>query len=86
MKTVFRRLARLEDRFELEKPRRVFRMLVSHAAGGNANLEIATCRRYFWSDGTLMEYINLNGCSKSGITNEELDRFVERFPITRGRE
>jgi hypothetical protein len=85
MKTVIRRLNRLEDRFGPKKPRRVLRMVVTRVGDGEPELEKATCTRSLCTDGTLMELIDLNSYSNP-FTSEELDRFVERFPITWGPE
>jgi hypothetical protein len=80
MKTVIRRLNRLEDRFGPKKPREVLRIVVTQVGAGDADLEKATCTRSLCSDGTLMELIDLNSCNNP-FTSDELDRFVERFPV-----
>jgi hypothetical protein len=80
MRAIVRRLNRLDDRFAPKKPPGVLRIVVSRV-GEKANLEEATCTRSMCTDGKLMEIIDLNGFD-DGITSEELDRFVGRFPIT----
>jgi hypothetical protein len=84
MKTVNRRLNRLEDRLGSKKPRNVFRLVVTRSTGGEPDLEKATCSRHY-AGGLLTELIKLNSCDNP-FTREELDRFVERFPITRGQD
>jgi len=46
---------------------------------GETHLENCTCVRHM-ANGRLSEVITLDG-SMDGLTNEDLDRFVERFPI-----
>jgi hypothetical protein len=82
MKTVLRRVGRLEDRFGPGKPRKVLQIVVSRIGAGEAGLEKATCTRH-WAGDLPMEVIKLNRWNNP-YTREELDRFVERFPITRG--
>lgn len=51
--------------------------------GREESLENATCSRTIWPNGTLFEMVRLNG-SKEGrgrLSDEELDRWVESFPI-----
>jgi len=86
MRTVIRRLRRLEQqlipppqRDYLSCPRDRFRIVVSRM-DRTLNLESSSCTRMLTSDGYLMETIRLDGI-RGGLTDEELDRFVERFPI-----
>jgi hypothetical protein len=83
MQAIVRRLCKLEDRFgSPDKSRHHFRLVFS-SIGREESLEDATCRRTFWPNGTLFEMVNLKG-SKEGhgrLSDEELDRWVESFPI-----
>ena len=83
MKTIDRRLYRLEDRFGFRaKPRDRFRLVISRMGRGES-LENATCSRTIWPSGTLFELVRLNG-NRAGIgalSDEELDRWVDSFPI-----
>ena len=65
MKTITRRLARLEDQFGTAdgKPRRHLRMVVC-LAGTKPNLEDSPCRRTFCSDGTLIEIFDFTSTNK----------------------
>jgi len=81
VKAVIRRLDRLEDRFRLTKPRNVLRIILTRI-GDEADLKKATCSRSLSAGGFLMELVNLKGCNNT-FTSEEMDRFVESFPITR---
>ena len=84
MKTVIRRLARLEDRFAPpdQKPRKLLRIVVSQA-GSNAGLDEAECTRTLCEDGTLLEVVDLSGRREgpARLTDEELDRWVDSFPV-----
>jgi hypothetical protein len=83
MKAILRRVDRLEERLG-SKPRNVFRLVVTHGGGDDSNLEKATCKRHY-AGGLPTEVIDLKGYNNP-FTSEELDRFVERFPITRGQD
>jgi hypothetical protein len=83
MKAILRRVDRLEERLG-SKPRNVFRLIVTRSTGGEPNLENATCRRHY-AGGLLTEVIDLQSCDNP-FSREELDRFVERFPIKRGQD
>ena len=83
MKTVIRRLRRLEDQFgSSDRPRRHLRMVIK-MAGPRPSLEDATCKRTLWTDGTLFEMVQFNKHNEEPdeLTDEELDRWVESFPI-----
>jgi hypothetical protein len=43
------------------------------------NLEASTCRRTLTASGFLTEVVRLDGI-RGGLTDDELDRFVEGFP------
>jgi hypothetical protein len=84
MKIIDRRLRKLEDRFGSAdgKPRRRLRMMIS-MAGAKLSLEDATCKRTIWSDGTLSEMVEFNKHNQepNELTDEELDRWLESFPV-----
>jgi hypothetical protein len=46
-------------------------------------LEDATCRRTLWPDGTVFEMIEFNKHNEGPdeLTDEELDRWLESFPV-----
>jgi len=72
------RLQKLErQRSQIERGR--FRIVVSHA-GKPFNLSTATCTRTLMPDGGLMEIVNVNG-SGHELSDEELERFIQSFPI-----
>ncbi len=83
MKTVIRRIRRLEDQFvSADRPRRHHRIVIK-MAGARPCLEDATCKRMLYSDGTLLEMVQINKHNEGPdeLTDEELDRWVESFPI-----
>ena len=45
-----------------------------------ANLATSTCTRTRSAGGMLVEVVYLNG-SREGLSDGDLDRFVERFPV-----
>ena len=57
-------------------------MMIS-MAGAKPSLENATCRRALWSDGTLFEMVEFNqhNDGPDELTDEELDKWLERFPV-----
>jgi hypothetical protein len=86
MKTVIRRIARLEDRLApkvpadfLRNPREHVR-LVASAMDHDLNLETSTCRRTLTENGCLIEVVRLDGI-RDGLSDEALDRFVASFPV-----
>lgn len=81
MKAIERRLGRLEDGLGL-KPgpaREAFRVAI-HSLGRPLHLATSTCVRRLSLDGTLTEIVQFDGDGKE-LSKEEVDRFVERFPI-----
>jgi hypothetical protein len=68
MTIIDRRLRKLEDRFG--------------PADGRPGRD-ATCRRTLWSDGTLFERVEFNKHNEGPdvLTDEELDRWLEEFPV-----
>lgn len=80
MRAIARRLHRLEERAGLSgKPQERLLVVVS-ALGRPLNLAGSTCRRTLGLDGSILDHVHLDG-SRDGLTDEELDRFIERFPI-----
>jgi hypothetical protein len=76
------RLQKLErQRSQVERGR--FRIVVSRA-GKPFDLATTTCTRTLMPDGGLMEIVNVNG-SGHDLSDEELERFIQSFPIERPR-
>ena|SRR5579862_798941 len=53
---------------------------------GMADLKASRCTRTLCSNGTLMDYVRLddghgNLASRNGLSDEELNRWIESFPI-----
>ena len=83
MKIVTRRILKLEDQFgSAGRPRRHLRLMVC-MAGSKPSLGDATCKRTVCPDGTLLEMVRLNNHDEgpAELTGEELDRWVESFPV-----
>ena len=57
-------------------------MMIS-MAGAEPSLEDATCTRTLWSDGTLFEMVEFNRHNEGPdeLTDEELDKWLESFPV-----
>lgn len=51
--------------------------MIVDSGATRANLATSTCERTLSVDGTLKEIVLLNG----GLEGEELERFIESFPI-----
>src|SRR5271169_236334 len=83
MKTMNRRLSKLEDRFRPAgwKPRGLWRYLICRA-GAKRTLDGATCQRTLWPDGTLFEMVRFRP-NKDGpeVTDDELERWIATFPV-----
>jgi hypothetical protein len=80
MKNLDRRLARLEDRLAPDfarDPRQRLRAVVCNLA---LSLETSTCRRTRSANGVLTEIVRLDG-ARDGMTDEEMEKFVESFPV-----
>ena len=72
------RLQKLErHRSQVERGR--LRVIVSRV-GKQFDLATATCTRTLMPDGGLMEIVNVNG-SGNDLSDEELERFIQSFPI-----
>ena len=81
MKTVVRRVARLEDRlWSVRNSQPRFRIVVRRL-DREPGLEQATCRRTLWPNGTLFESVYLGASGSDGFTDEEFERWIESFPI-----
>jgi hypothetical protein len=79
MRRLMGRLNKLESVLMPAKgPRRHVR-LVFGAVGGTLNLATSTCTRTL-TNGALTELVNLDG-DRSELSNEQLERFIESFPI-----
>jgi len=87
MKTLAKRLARLEDRFTpvehdyLRDPRKRHRLTVSNI-GKQLSLETSTCRRTLSADGSLFEIVRLDG-TREGLSDTDFEGFIASFPIQR---
>jgi len=86
MKPVIRRIARLEDRFAPQpdlvgNPRGRLRVVVSRMDRA-LSLETSSCRRTLTASGSLTEVVRLDGI-RGALTDEELEKFVQRFPVER---
>ena len=86
MKPVIRRIARLEDRLAPQpdfarNPRGRLRIVVCKM-DRELNLETSRCRRMLTASGSLTEVVRLDGI-RGGLTDEELEKFVQRFPVER---
>jgi len=54
--------------------------LVVSQCGKELNLETSRCRRTLSRNGLLTQIVELDG-SRDGFTNEQLEAWIERFPI-----
>ncbi len=86
MKAVIRRIAQLENRLApkvqpdfLRHPRHRLRLVVS-GMDRALTFETSTCTRTLTASGCLTEVVTLDG-SRDGLTDEELEAFVESFPV-----
>jgi hypothetical protein len=58
-----------------------FRLVVSEV-GEPLDLAKATCTRTICPSGRLFEVVSLNG-TVEGLSNEDLERFIQSFPVER---
>jgi len=80
MRALANRVGRLESNWRIGKePRSVIRVILS-AIAPRLNLQTSTCTRRLSSNGDLTELVQLDG-SRDELSNEELNEFIERFPI-----
>jgi hypothetical protein len=83
MKTIVRRVGRLEGRFQSQrsgKPKTGLRIIVTRGERGAPNLATSTCTRRLNNTGGLIEIVDLDGAD-SAIGEEELEDFIASFPI-----
>ena len=85
MRTLARRVQRLQRQFApapdyRQNPRERLRVIVA-AMDHDLSLATSTCSRTLCADGTLLELVNLDGI-RGDLTDEALDEFVSRFPVT----
>ena len=86
MKTVIRRITRLEDRFAPQRdfvanPRGRLPIVVCRM-DRPLSLETSRCRRMLNADGSLTEVVRLDGI-RGALSDEDLEKFVQRFPVER---
>ena len=83
MRALARRLGRLEDQIvTADKPRSRLRLMVM-MAGSRPSLEDASCTRSLCKDGSLLELVRFerHNDRPDDLTDEELDDWVEMFPV-----
>ena len=83
MRAVTRRVASLENQiWSPSRPRERFRFVVGRRDGRHC-LEHSTCKRTLCSNGTLMEMIRFGRCDcrSHDLTEEQLEAWVESFPV-----
>jgi hypothetical protein len=80
MRTILRRVGRLEDRYGCDTTKPALRLLVSFPWKGPINWKSSRCSRTRDSGGGLTEVIHLEGDS-AGVSPDELERFIAGFPI-----
>ena len=80
MKQILRRLDHLEGRLSPEdQPRERLRVIVDDYTSGPPSPETSECHRSL-TPGGIIELVRFRG-SAASLTEEEIDGFVERFPI-----
>ena len=80
MKAMGHRVRRLEKQFAVPTgPRERWRVVLS-AVHRAANLANSRCTRTLNSFGLLTEIVELDG-RRDSVTDEELERFIESFPV-----
>jgi hypothetical protein len=83
MRAIARRLCQTEEKVgTAERPRRRLRLVVMRA-GARRCLEEATCTRMLCPDGSLLELLQFrkHNDGPDEPTAEEVDRWVETFPV-----
>jgi hypothetical protein len=83
MKTIARRISRLEDQYgSANKPRPRLRLLVM-GLGSKLCLADATCTRTLGPDGVLMESVHFQNHREGPdhLSEEEIDRWADTFPV-----
>jgi hypothetical protein len=81
MRAFDRRVRRLE-RLQFEPARQPMRVVIS-GVGIPLNLENSTCTRTLAANGLLTEIVQLDG-TRAGLSDQELENFVAKFPIESG--
>jgi hypothetical protein len=76
-----RRLAKLEARLAPPEPKTGLRVVFS-AIAKPLSLATSECKRWLCADGTITEYVRLDGDCKD-ISEAELERFIASFPVLR---
>jgi hypothetical protein len=80
MKTVIKRITRLEDRFTVARAeRRRIRMVIHRH--GQTSLQSPRCSRSLWADGTLFEMVVTGPGSTVGGTRETFETWIASCPI-----
>ncbi len=74
--------SRAAARAWLLQNRKHFRMIVHCYDSNPLNLETSVCERQIWPDGSLFEYIMLDGRAED-LTEAQLQDFIDRHPIKR---
>jgi hypothetical protein len=74
---------------KLERPRSGpvaghMRVVIGSVCGA-PNLAASTCTRTVCPKGHLTEVVHLNG-SREGLTSQDLEKFIESFPIERAQK
>ena len=82
MRTLSRRLEKLESVLRMPDAPRWTARLIVRPMGRPLDLEQSRCTRTLSADGCLAELVDLNGDDPMP-SEEELNRFVARFPIVR---
>jgi hypothetical protein len=83
MKTILRRVGRLEDRVAITasgRPRVIIRAIINSPWKGPLNLATSTCRRTLNPGGCITEIVELDG-NEDRLSQEELEKFIAGFPI-----
>lgn len=75
--------SRAAARALLDATQKTYRLILS-TIGEPLNLQTSTCERQIWPDGSLFEFVSIDGSAK-GLTDEQLDAFTSRFPIAKCR-
>ena len=87
MKPVTKRIARLEEHLLVTVNPRKHLSIVVTRVDRKPSLDGATCTRTLCPDGTLMQVVYLfqSRPGSKELTDEELERWIETFPINRMR-
>jgi hypothetical protein len=80
--TLYRRLAKVEQAIAPKQQEGVRLICSSPCSSSWKKLDLAqsTCTRYRCEDGALTEIVHLDG-DRAEISEEELERFIQSFPI-----